>query len=293
MVSAMRKHMIPVSPGVPCVDIVGTGGDGHHTVNFSTAASVVAAACGANVAKHGNRSVSSMCAACALSHSPCPLRPPYSLRPLRPLHPPHPLPTRRTRRSSCTSALCTSAPLQVRLGRRARDARRRPCAARRRHRAVYQGGGHRLHVRAQLPPRDEAHRARAQGARSTPTAVHRLGSATARCPGLPGAHAPHGAPGAWLRHQLRLRRPGPSGGPAGLRRGRAARPASPLQDALQAARALGVRSTVLSILPHISPHISLHLPRRSACAPCSTSSARCSTRPRAPTSSSESTPSNW
>ena len=50
MVSAMRKHMIPVSPGVPCVDIVGTGGDGHHTVNFSTAASVVAAACGANVA---------------------------------------------------------------------------------------------------------------------------------------------------------------------------------------------------------------------------------------------------
>jgi len=61
MVSAMRNHMIPVSPGVPCVDIVGTGGDGHHTVNFSTAASVVAAACGASVAKHGNRSVSSMC----------------------------------------------------------------------------------------------------------------------------------------------------------------------------------------------------------------------------------------
>eukprot|EP00964_Phaeocystis_antarctica_P109978 scaffold74372_cov69-Phaeocystis_antarctica.AAC.2 len=30
MVSAMRNHMIPVSPGVPCVDIVGTGGDGHH-----------------------------------------------------------------------------------------------------------------------------------------------------------------------------------------------------------------------------------------------------------------------
>ena len=104
MVSAMRKHMIPVSPGVPCVDIVGTGGDGHHTVNFSTAASVVAAACGANVAKHGNRSVSSMCVACALSHSPYPPRPPYSLRPLRPPRPPHPLPTRRTRCSACTSA---------------------------------------------------------------------------------------------------------------------------------------------------------------------------------------------
>jgi len=61
LVGAMRNHMVPVNPGVPCVDIVGTGGDGHHTVNFSTAASVVAAACGAHVAKHGNRSVSSMC----------------------------------------------------------------------------------------------------------------------------------------------------------------------------------------------------------------------------------------
>ena len=71
MVSAMRNHMIPVSPGVPCVDIVGTGGDGHHTVNFSAAASVVAAACGASVAKHGNRSASSMCAQPAPSHTLC------------------------------------------------------------------------------------------------------------------------------------------------------------------------------------------------------------------------------
>ncbi|HEY0179105.1 MAG TPA: anthranilate phosphoribosyltransferase [Dokdonella sp.] len=57
----MRELAAKVDVGAPehFVDIVGTGGDGAHSFNISTASMFVAAAAGAKVAKHGNRSVSS------------------------------------------------------------------------------------------------------------------------------------------------------------------------------------------------------------------------------------------
>jgi len=57
----MRAHAvgIPVPKGLTLVDTCGTGGDKSGTFNLSTAAALVAAAGGATVAKHGNRSVSS------------------------------------------------------------------------------------------------------------------------------------------------------------------------------------------------------------------------------------------
>jgi anthranilate phosphoribosyltransferase len=61
LAKAMRALCVPVHTDYDVLDIVGTGGDGIGSVNISTGATVIAAAAGAKVAKHGNRSVSSLC----------------------------------------------------------------------------------------------------------------------------------------------------------------------------------------------------------------------------------------
>jgi len=56
---ALRARLIPIDAPEGAVDCCGTGGDGHHTLNVSTAVSLVVAASGVPVAKHGNRAASS------------------------------------------------------------------------------------------------------------------------------------------------------------------------------------------------------------------------------------------
>jgi anthranilate phosphoribosyltransferase len=63
LAQAMLDHATPISVPGRLVDLVGTGGDGAKAVNVSTMGTIVAAAAGARMVKHGNRAASSACGA--------------------------------------------------------------------------------------------------------------------------------------------------------------------------------------------------------------------------------------
>src|SRR5579859_3321157 len=63
LAASMLAHATPISIAGPVTDLVGTGGDGKLSVNISTMATIVAAAAGVPMVKHGNRAASSACGA--------------------------------------------------------------------------------------------------------------------------------------------------------------------------------------------------------------------------------------
>lgn len=154
MVMAMRKHMVPVGLSCSTLDIVGTGGDGANTLNFSTAASIVAASCGARVAKVRISAVlRRRASAPRAAHS-------------------HPR-ARAPRTPFCP--LAARQPIGVEqewLSRRLAGARRQARPRARAGVCVRRRGFDLVYVRARLPSGDGSHRASAQGAGRTHGVQH-------------------------------------------------------------------------------------------------------------------------